>query len=183
MHFNQLMYGFLRHDLIDLIIYAEGVKLMEKSFNAMPIEYLAVKHDSPYTFNYLIDNYKRINLTLWGWSLLGYAIDNKRMPMIITLIEHPGIYINQIFKNGWTALNWAIKKNDLETVDLLLNHENINPNIQTFKKYPIEFAIEKENHDIIRSLLSKNVILNYVIKKSLKRSFPEILDEFNIDFE
>lgn len=67
----------------------------------------------------------------------------------------PNQDINRKGNDGSTQLHVAIKNNHLEVLEMLLNHDDIDPNVQDKNGYtPLHLAIENGNLDAVKMLLS-----------------------------
>jgi ankyrin repeat protein len=95
-----------------------------------------------------------------------HACDKKDSTIIKLLVKYK-LSINRII-NGETGLNRAISKNNLETVEILLN-AGADPNVKNVSgKCALEIALEThKNIEILKLLLkltNKNTVTNYVME-------------------
>lgn len=126
-------------------------------------------------------NYRDTNFT----SPLLKACLNNKLPIIRLLITYPTLQVNQVNKEGNTALHIAANKKSSIMAELLLNSSGINPNIYNKSGLtPLMIAIEKNHLDFIKQLindmrtdldcLSTNPALNSALYMAYKNCSEEI---------
>ena len=103
---------------------------------------------------------------------------------ITSLLNSKTININSQNKiNGWTALHWACKRNQIPTVKLLLAH-GADHTIKNFKNQtPLQVS---QNPEIIKSILiptlnSHPSLLELIIDELSENSLGRILQKLNLN--
>lgn len=64
-----------------------------------------------------------------------------------------GTDINSKDKQGWTALHWAVEKNNPELVDLLIQNGADIYHKDMFKKSPLFYALKRSRKEILDHII------------------------------
>lgn len=100
----------------------------------------------------LIDGlpHNHVNLTIFGLTLLAYAIKYSHIRVIKYLLEtYDNINLDDIY------LHYAIMKNNEEIIEMLLEHKKINVNLQHITNdTALHFAVVNHNVNAVKLLLN-----------------------------
>ena len=89
-----------------------------------------------------------------GWGAIHYAIFYQAVDIIDQLLDLDAD-VNKCTSEGWLPIQLAIDAGDVQTVEKLLEDQNINLNLITNKGAPIHTAARTGNKEILIMLLDK----------------------------
>lgn len=73
--------------------------------------------------------------------------------------------------NERDSIMWAIKNGDLDQVKELIEQKQFNVNEEITARFPIHFAADYGQTDVLQYLISKGADVNVIIKTKKKVSF------------
>ena len=118
-----------------------------------------------------------------GVSPLIKACRNNDYKYVETLLQNPGININEADEDNWTALHWAISNENRPISHFLLSKaniiESINKQNKSSRSTPLHIAILQNDFDTARIILSVKGV-NVDLKDSSNRT-PLSIAETNKD--
>ncbi|AXK61175.1 ankyrin repeat domain-containing protein [Candidatus Chromulinivorax destructor] len=104
------------------------------------------------------------------------AAESENIFFLRLFLEVPGINVNLVNEEGWTALYFAVQHNYVDHVKLLLTMPNIDVNIQNYQsRTPFQLAMQQGRSEIVDLLLEHFPDLDSTIRKS-KYCGPEPLN-------
>jgi ankyrin repeat protein len=84
-----------------------------------------------------------------------YAVENKHQNLVKALLLHSNIDVNQTNKNGWTALDLAINRGNLEAAKAILRHKKIQVNrVNAYGRTALDLAVGANKPDFVKALLA-----------------------------
>lgn len=99
---------------------------------------------------------------------------------ITSILNSKSVDVNfQNKVNGWTALHWACKRNEIPTVKLLLAHGA--KNIKNFKdQTPLDVAQEPQELELLLKENDSSELLESVLNELSTASLEKILTRFDL---
>lgn len=123
-----------------------------------------------------------------GLTAIAYAAMEGHLEIVKALIPKQNLDNLQLLDNcGQTLLNWAAKHNYSDIVELLISRFiQLNHEISLYPQdnsgcTPLDYAIQKQNTEIISKLLPYCDAEN--LTKIMPKSKPETVDEFDGDYD
>lgn len=166
--YTALMLAVINTDIVSdenavALLLQHGADIDEKNIDGLSPLMLSAFHDTSTvsTMNLLINNNANINaVDNFGNSALNYAIKSKNYAKVLMLLD-TGALINMSNIDSYSPLHFAAT-NDPDILQLLLDRNDINPNIRTITgKTPLFIACQNLNtKNILKILKSKNVFVN-----------------------
>jgi len=156
-------------DIIQLLLQHGADPFFQDSTGAFPLYYAMGYHANYSTICSIIElgiTHEQINkVTLTGSNALIYGCQrNSSLQSMELLLKH-NININHQTKDGSTALMFAVQKNNIDIIYLLLKY---NCNIY-LKNNMNQMAIELTSNKIIIQLLNQQLFNDYFAKREFDR--------------
>jgi len=152
-----------------------------------------LNYNNVYAFNKIINKVTDINLLdKLNNNILQISIYNNNKVFIDKILKIPNIDINNINKDGVSALHIACLYRYIDVINILIEYSNIDINLKEtkYKLTPIMYLTDSKYLDIVKKLIKKgadltlqdingNTLLHYTVIENFPETTIELLKYYN----